>query len=257
MGKADKRERQKQNRAAANEAQLVAQKRKRRNRSLRNLAFLLLPVVAIFAWSAFRSSNSNEETSGSTTTTTASKTSSTTAKPVKKNTNQKAPVLTLDPTKKYTATMETTDGTMVIDLDAKNAPIATNNFVSLSRQGFYDGLTFHRIVKDFVIQGGDPQGDGLGGPGYQVPGEVPTNNYELGSIAAAKTGADAPGLFGSQFFIVTGDQGVGLPNEYARFGKVSSGLDVALKIQDAPKDSNDKPKKPIYIVKISITESAV
>ncbi|MBJ7382754.1 MAG: peptidylprolyl isomerase [Acidimicrobiia bacterium] len=153
--------------------------------------------------------------------------------------------------------METTDGTMVIELDAKNAPIATNNFVSLSRQGFYDGLTFHRIVKDFVIQGGDPQGDGLGGPGYQVPGEVPTNNYELGSIAAAKTGADAPGLFGSQFFIVTGDQGVGLPNEYARFGKVSSGLDVALKIQDAPTDSNDKPKKPIYIVKISITESAV
>ncbi len=249
MGKADKRERQKQNRAAANEAQLVALKRKRRNRSLRNLALLLLPVLAIFAWSQFRSNRSD---SGQNT-----PKSSTTAKPVKKNTNQKAPVLTLDPTKKYTATMETTDGTMVIELDAKNAPIATNNFVSLSRQGFYDGLTFHRIVKDFVIQGGDPQGDGLGGPGYQVPGEVPTNNYELGSIAAAKTGADAPGLFGSQFFIVTGDQGVGLPNEYARFGKVSSGLDVALKIQDAPKDSNDKPKKPIYIVKISITESAV
>ena len=249
MGKADKRERQKQNRAAANEAQLVALKRKRRNRSLRNLALLLLPVLAIFAWSQFRSNRSD---SGQNT-----PKSSTTAKPVKKNTNQKAPVLTLDPTKKYTATMETTDGTMVIELDAKNAPIATNNFVSLSRQGFYDGLTFHRIVKDFVIQGGDPQGDGLGGPGYQVPGEVPTNNYELGSIAAAKTGADAPGLFGSQFFIVTGDQGVGLPNDYARFGKVSSGLDVALKIQDAPKDSNDKPKKPIYIVKISITESAV
>ncbi len=249
MGKADKRERQKQNRAAANEAQLVAQKRRRRNRSLRNLAFLLLPVVAIFAWSQFRTNSSD---SGQNT-----PKSSTTAKPVKKDTNQKAPLLTLDPTKKYTATMETTDGTMVIELDAKNAPIATNNFVSLSRQGFYDGLTFHRIVKDFVIQGGDPQGDGLGGPGYQVPGEVPTNNYELGSIAAAKTGDAAPGLFGSQFFIVTGDQGVGLPNDYARFGKVSSGLDVALKIQDAPKDSNDKPEKPIYIVKISITESAV
>ena len=249
MGKADKRERQKQNRAAANEAQLVALKRKRRNRSLRNLALLLLPVLAIFAWSQFRSNRSD---SGQNT-----PKSSTTAKPVKKDTNQKAPVLTLDPTKKYTATMETTDGTMVIELDAKNAPIATNNFVSLSRQGFYDGLTFHRVIKDFMIQGGDPQGDGQGGPGYKVPGEVPTNNYEIGSIAAAKTGADAPGLFGSQFFIVTGDQGVGLPNEYARFGKVSSGLDVALKIQDAPKDSNDKPKKPIYIVKISITESAV
>ena len=244
MSKADKRERQKQNRAAANEAQLAAQKRKRRNRSLRNLAFLLLPVLAIFAWSQVRSSSS-------------SKTSSTTVKPAKKNTNQKAPVLTLDPTKKYSATMKTTDGTMVIDLDAKNAPIATNNFVSLSRQGFYDGLTFHRVIKDFMIQGGDPLGDGQGGPGYKVPGEVPTNNYEIGSIAAAKTGADAPGLFGSQFFIVTGTQGVSLPNEYARFGKVSSGLDVALKIQNAPKDSNDKPKKPIYIVKISITESAV
>lgn len=256
MSKAEKRERQKQNRAAANEAQLQAQKRKRRNRSLRNLAFLLLPVIAIFAWSQFRSS-SNDSSKNSTTSSTTRKTSSTTVKPVKKNTNQKAPVLTLDPTKKYTATMETTDGTMVIDLDAKNAPIATNNFVFLSRQGFYDGLTFHRIVKDFVIQGGDPQGDGQGGPGYKVPGEVPTNNYEIGSIAAAKTGDDAPGLFGSQFFIVTGDQGVGLPNEYARFGKVTSGLDVALKIQDSPTGSNDKPKKPIYIVKISITESAV
>jgi cyclophilin family peptidyl-prolyl cis-trans isomerase len=256
VGKADKRERQKQNRAAANEAQLVAQKRRRRNRSLRNLAFLLLPVVAIFAWSQFRT-NSSDSGQNTPTSSTTGKSSSTTVKPVKKDTNQKAPVLTLDPTKKYTATMETTDGTMVIELDAKNAPIATNNFVSLSRQGFYDGLTFHRIVKDFVIQGGDPKGDGSGGPGYQVPGEVPTNNYELGSIAAAKTGDAAPGLFGSQFFIVTGDQGVGLPNDYARFGKVSSGLDVALKIQDAPTDSNDKPKKPIYIVKISITESAV
>ncbi|CAB4784237.1 unannotated protein [freshwater metagenome] len=257
MSKADKRERQKQNRAAANEAQLAAQKRKRRNRSLRNLAFLLLPVLAIFAWSQFRSSSSSKSGEGTSTTSTTSKSSSTTVKPVKKNTNQKAPLLTLDPTKKYSATMETTDGTMVIELDAKNAPIATNNFVSLSRQGFYDGLTFHRVIKDFMIQGGDPQGDGMGGPGYKVPGEVPTNNYEIGSIAAAKTGADAPGLFGSQFFIVTGDQGVSLPNEYARFGKVSSGLDVARKIQDAPKDSNDKPKKPIYIVKISITESAV
>jgi len=256
VGKADKRERQKQNRAAANEAQLAAQKRRRRNRSLRNLAFLLLPVLAIFAWSQFRA-NSSDSGQNTPTSSTTGKSSSTTVKPVKKDTNQKAPVLTLDPTKKYTATMETTDGTMVIDLDAKNAPIATNNFVSLSRQGFYDGLTFHRVIKDFMIQGGDPQGDGMGGPGYKVPGEVPTNNYEIGSIAAAKTGADAPGLFGSQFFIVTGDQGVGLPNEYARFGKVSSGLDVALKIQDAPKDSNDKPKKPIYIVKISITESAV
>jgi len=256
VGKADKRERQKQNRAAANEAQLAAQKRRRRNRSLRNLAFLLLPVLAIFAWSQFRA-NSSDSGQNTPTSSTTGKSSSTTVKPVKKDTNQKAPVLTLDPTKKYTATMETTDGAMVIDLDAKNAPIATNNFVSLSRQGFYDGLTFHRVIKDFMIQGGDPQGDGMGGPGYKVPGEVPTNNYEIGSIAAAKTGADAPGLFGSQFFIVTGDQGVALPNEYARFGKVSSGLDVALKIQDAPKDSNDKPKKPIYIVKISITESAV
>lgn len=250
MSKADKRERQKQNRAAANEAQLQSQKRRRRNRTIRNLAFLLIPVVAIFAWSQFRSAGSNsDKTDGSTT--------STTVKPVKKDTNQKAPALTLDPTKNYTATMKTTSGTMVIDLDAKNAPIATNNFVSLSRKGFYDGLTFHRVIKDFMIQGGDPNGDGGGGTGYKVPGEVPTNNYEIGSIAAAKTGADAPGTFSSQFFIVTGPQGVNLPNEYARFGKVSSGLNVALKIQNAPKDSQDKPKKPIYIVKISITESPV
>ena len=223
MGKADKRERQKQNRAAANEAQLVALKRKRRNRSLRNLAFLLLPVLAIFAWSQFRR-NSSDSGKNTPTSSTTAKSSSTTVKPAKKDTNQKAPVLTLDPTKKYTATMETTDGTMVIELDAKNAPIATNNFVSLSRQGFYDGLTFHRIVKDFVIQGGDPQGTGAGDPGYKFYDEIdPTlKHVGPGILSMANSG---PNTNGSQFFI-THKETPWLDGKHTVFGHVVSGQEV-------------------------------
>ncbi len=153
--------------------------------------------------------------------------------------------------------METSCGTITIALDAAKSPIATNNFVFLSREGFYNGLLFHRAAKDFVIQGGDPKGDGSGGSGYSVPGEVPTDHYPVGALAAAKSQAEPPGTFGSQFFIVTGKNGASLPNEYARFGSVTKGQDVADKIGSfAPSTGDGQPTRPVYIFKVSITEGA-
>ena len=247
MSKSDKRERQKQNRAQAQAAKEAAVKRSRRNRTYRNLAFVLLPVIAIFAWSQFRGSKDGSSNASSTSTTKATTSTSTTTPTTS---------TTIDPNKRYTATMKTSKGTIVLSLDAKNAPIATNHFVELAKRGYYDGLTFHRVIPGFVIQGGDPKGDGTGTPPSSVVGEVPTGAYPLGAIAAAKTPAAPAGTFGDQFFIVTGPQGQALPPEYATWGVVTEGLDVAVAISNVPTDANDKPTKPVYIDKVSITESA-
>lgn len=244
MSKSDKRERQKQNRAQAQAAKEASEKRTRRNRTYRNLAFILLPVVAIFAWSQFRGSKSDSSDEPTTTT---SKSSSTT---------EPTTSTTIDPNKQYTATMKTSKGTIVLSLDAKNAPIATNHFVQLAKSGYYDGLTFHRVIPDFVIQGGDPKGDGTGTPPSSVVGEVPTGAYPLGAIAAAKTSSAPAGTFGDQFFIVTGAQGQALPPDYATWGVVTEGLDVAQAISNVQTGGGDKPTKPVYIDKVSITESA-
>jgi cyclophilin family peptidyl-prolyl cis-trans isomerase len=244
VSKSDKRERQKQNRAQAQAAKEASEKRTRRNRTYRNLAFILLPVVAIFAWSQFRGSKSDSSDEPTTTT---SKSSSTT---------EPTTSTTIDPNKQYTATMKTSKGTIVLSLDAKNAPIATNHFVQLAKSGYYDGLTFHRVIPDFVIQGGDPKGDGTGTPPSSVVGEVPTGAYPLGAIAAAKTSSAPAGTFGDQFFIVTGAQGQALPPDYATWGVVTEGLDVAQAISNVQTGGGDKPTKPVYIDKVSITESA-
>jgi cyclophilin family peptidyl-prolyl cis-trans isomerase len=140
--------------------------------------------------------------------------------------------MTIDPAKKYTATMDTSCGKIVMELDAKNAPTTVNSFVFLAREKFFDGLTFHRVVKDFVIQGGDPKGDGTGGPGYTIAEEPPKDGYPVGSLAMAKT--QAPHSTGAQFFIVTGPRGpeiLGASPTYSRFGKVTQGLEVAQKIE--------------------------
>src|SRR5204862_317717 len=127
-------------------------------------------------------------------------------------------------------------------------------FIELARKGFYNGLTFHRVVPDFVIQGGDPKGDGSGGTGTQVVGEVPKDNYPIGSVAAAKTATDPAGAFDCQFFIVTGSQGTQLPNEYARFGSVTSGMDVAKKIEGfAPPEGDGAPTKKVVMTKVEIS----
>ena len=153
------------------------------------------------------------------------------------------------------ATIDTNFGCIVVALDTAHAPKAAGRFVSLAKSGFYNGLTFHRVVPDFVIQAGDPKGDGSGGSGKPpVAGEVPTDGYPLGSLAAAKTGTDPAGTFDCQFFIVTGQQGTQLPNEYARFGHVVTGMDVAKKIESlAPPEGDGPPTQKVTIAKITIT----
>jgi cyclophilin family peptidyl-prolyl cis-trans isomerase len=152
------------------------------------------------------------------------------------------------------ATITTNMGTIVVDLDFEKAPIAATRFAELAAGGFYDGLTFHRAVGDFVIQGGYPSGDGTGGTGDSVVGETPTDGYPLGSLAAAKGAGDEPGTFDCQFFIVTGDRRTGLSNDYARFGMVTEGMDVAKKIEGlAPPGGDGAPTETVSIESIKIT----
>jgi peptidyl-prolyl cis-trans isomerase B (cyclophilin B) len=129
----------------------------------------------------------------------------------------------IDPAKRYTATIKTDRGDIVIALDAKRAPKSVNNFVFLARDGFYDGLTFHRIVDDFVIQGGCPEGTGRGGPGYRFDDEPVQGEYEAGAVAMANSG---PNTNGSQFFICTVDDRHKLTKSYNLFGQVVKGMDV-------------------------------
>ncbi|MCU0306941.1 MAG: peptidylprolyl isomerase [Thermoleophilia bacterium] len=157
--------------------------------------------------------------------------------------------MTIDTSKRYRATLETSCGDIVIDLDAKAAPTTVNNFVFLAREGFYDGLTFHRVVPGFVIQGGDPAGDGTGGPGYQFEDELPSDGYPQGAVAMANAG---PNTNGSQFFIVTGE--APLPNDYSRFGQVASGLDAAKRIEALAEPGTERPSQPVYIFGVKVTE---
>ena len=167
-----------------------------------------------------------------------------------------APPMTIDTSTAYRATLSTSCGDIVIALNAKAAPKTVNNFVFLARQGFYDGLTFHRVVAGFVIQGGDPEGKGYGGPGYTFPDELPNDGYPTGSVAMANSG---PNTNGSQFFIVTGDASA-LPNSFSKFGRVVRGLKVAKTIEgfvdpgaDPGDPSSQTPTSPIYIYSVKIT----
>ena len=151
----------------------------------------------------------------------------------------------------YTATMETSCGTIVLELDTERAPITSNSFITLARAGFFDGLTFHRAVPGFVIQGGDPLGNGTGGPGYQFEDELPDDSYALGDLAMANAG---PNTNGSQFFIVTGDASF-LPNDFSRFGRVTAGLEVAVAIESLGDENTQLPVEPVYMFSVEITES--
>ena len=249
MSKAGKRERQKENRERAREERERLMKRDRRMKTMRSLLFVLVPIMVILVIISVTSSSNDSSSSTKTADNPLCK------NPVKNPTRTYAapPPTVIDPTLTYTATVCTSQGVITMSLDTKNAPVAANNFVFLAGNGFYDGLTFHRASKDFVIQGGDPKGDGSGGPGYTVKGEVPTDHYPIGALAAAKTGAEPAGTMGSQFFIVTGSQGQTLPNDYARFGKVTSGQKVADTIESfAPSSGDGAPTKKVTIDKITI-----
>ena len=158
----------------------------------------------------------------------------------------------LDPAKTYVATVTTNCGAFEITLDPRRAPRTGGSFKYLADKGFYDGLTFHRIVPGFVIQGGDPAGDGTGGPGYSIVEAPPRNlTYDKGVVAMAKTALEDPGTSGSQFFVVTGD-GTSLQPDYALVGKVTKGQDVVDVIAVAPVGPDEQPLEPIVIESLSV-----
>jgi peptidyl-prolyl cis-trans isomerase B (cyclophilin B) len=161
----------------------------------------------------------------------------------------------LDPSKTHTVTLETNQGTFAFDLDVKDSPNTTASFAALVKKGFFDGLTFHRIVPGFVIQGGDPNGDGTGGPGYTTVDTPPSDaKYTKGVVAMAKAGAQPPGTSGSQFFVVTGAD-IGLPPDYALLGHVSSGMAVVDRIGRLGDPATEQPTKRVVIEKATLSES--
>jgi peptidylprolyl isomerase len=161
------------------------------------------------------------------------------------------PEMGIDPDKRYTATMDTSMGELVIALDAIKAPKTVNNFVFLALNHYYDGIVIHRIINGFVCQGGDPTGTGRGGPGYRFDDELPRpGQYEIGSVAMANAG---PNTNGSQFFLISGPSGAGLPPQYSLFGKIVKGLDVLDAMQRVPTDRNDRPNTDVVINSVTIT----
>ena len=166
--------------------------------------------------------------------------------------------LCIDPTKTYTAVVTTNMGTYSAVLDAAKAPGTVNNFVSLARNKYFDGTTCHRAIPGFMIQCGDPTATGSGGPGYKFADELPAaGEYKIGSLAMANSG---PNTNGSQFFVISGDQGVSLPPSYTLFGQVTDGLDSTVVALDAagnddPSSNGVPPLKDIKIESITITES--
>ena len=162
------------------------------------------------------------------------------------------PEMGIDKNKRYTATIDTSLGEIVVALDPLKAPETVNNFVFLARYHYYDGVIFHRIIKDFVIQGGDPTGTGRGGPGYRFDDELDGVRYQVGSLAMANAG---PNTNGSQFFIISGPQGVRLPPQYSLFGKVVKGLDVVEAIQGVATDRNDRPNEDVVMNSVTIVEA--
>ena len=159
----------------------------------------------------------------------------------------------IDLTKRYTAELTTSLGSMTIALDPVAAPQTVNNFVTLARYHYYDGVIFHRIIKGFMCQGGDPTGTGRGGPGYKFADELPQpGRYEIGSLAMANAG---PNTNGSQFFIVSGPSGVRLPPQYSLFGKVIKGLEVLSEMESVETDRSDRPRTDVVIESITVTES--
>jgi peptidyl-prolyl cis-trans isomerase B (cyclophilin B) len=231
---ADKRQRQKENARLAREAREAALKKRRRNRTLRNAAIavgVFVVAILLITWLGGGSKKKVVASPSTTSTTIAAKL----------------------PLSGVTATIKGNLGTIVIALDTKNDPKGAGRFVALANGGVYNGSSWSRIAKDFVIQGGAPGGDPSQSAANQVVAEVPKDHYPVGSVAAAKGPNDAPGTFDSQFFIVTGaQQGATLPNDYARFGTVKSGMDVVNKIAALPV-SGETPTSKATIDSVTIS----
>ena len=168
-----------------------------------------------------------------------------------------APAMAIDPAKRYTAKMRTNKGEIEVEFFPDDAPQTVNNFVVLARDGYYDGTPFHRIVKGFVIQGGDPTGTGTGGPGYRFADEPIARDYEKGTLAMANAG---PNTNGSQFFIVLENLEGQLPKNYTIFGKVTSGQETvdaiaAVPTRRSPSGEASQPAETVTLEKVTIQES--
>ena len=150
---------------------------------------------------------------------------------------------------RYTAVMDTSAGEITLELWADAAPQTVGNFVGLARQGFYDGTIFHRIIHDFMIQGGCPKGTGTGGPGYDFPDEINEHKLVRGTLAMANAG---PNTNGSQFFIVTAGACPWLDGKHTVFGRVSSGMDVVDAISMVETDSADRPREEVTIQRVEL-----
>jgi len=283
----EKRHRQDQGRLARLEEQRHATRRSQRSRNLRSLLILLgVLVLVALAISVFAGDDDDEPVAtedtaedGSTTTegeggelepvevvlpgAGATITGDTPCPPAdgsaeRTTTFEKAPPRCIDTAKTYTATLTTTEGDIVVELDDTAAPQTVNNFVVLSRYHFYDNVPFHRIIPGFMDQAGDPVGPepGTGGPGYTIPDELPTGDdpYPTGTLAMANTGA--PNSGGSQWFITVEGGGAQLSPTYTAFGRVTSGQEVVDAINEhGLAAQNGAPTKAIAILSVTITES--
>jgi cyclophilin family peptidyl-prolyl cis-trans isomerase len=228
-------------------------------RKSHRLLVLVLVLTTVIALGACGSKNQSSSESSNTNGGSAESTGTSTEQPSK--TWKEAPAMTIDQNKKYTAKVSTSKGDFTIELFAKDAPITVNNFVFLSKQGYYDGIIFHRILESFMIQTGDPLGNGTGGPGYTIQDELNgPHKYEEGIVAMAKT--KAPNSAGSQFFIGTGSDIDNLNSmpDYPIFGKVIDGMDTVKLIAATPTEMDDsgreqsKPSEKVTINSIAITE---
>ncbi len=173
--------------------------------------------------------------------------------PADKSQERPMPMI-IDKTKSYKAVLSTDAGDIEIELTASQTPITANNFVSLAKKNFYDGTIFHRVIKGFMIQGGDPEGTGMGGPGYKFDDEPFEGDYTRGTVAMANAGPDTNG---SQYFIMHEERP--LPKNYVIFGKVASGMDVVDKIAESevemsPSGEMSKPVNPVKVNSIKIIE---
>jgi cyclophilin family peptidyl-prolyl cis-trans isomerase len=148
-----------------------------------------------------------------------------------------------------TATLHTTEGAIELELYPDDAPKTVENFVKLAGEGFYEGVIFHRVISEFMIQGGDPTGTGMGGPGYQFEDEFNQHRVVRGALAMANAG---PNTNGSQFFIVTAEETPWLDGKHTVFGMVTTGMDVVDRISGADRDANDRPRAPITIERVEL-----
>lgn len=220
-----------------------------------NKRYILLVIGAVLAvgvivWNTLGAQPESEQT------VLEDKTGATTPMETKTKQYTSPPAMSLDANKTYTATLTTDKGVMRVGLFAKEAPITVNNFVFLAREGFYNDTVFHRVIRGFMIQGGDPQGSGRGGPGYRFDDEPVTREYVRGTIAMANSGPDTNG---SQFFIMHADYG--LPKNYVIFGAINPSDAESLATLDAiaaepmmPGGEGSQPVAPVRVTSVTIKE---